>query len=79
MKILDPPLPVSRSTVNRQLQEMRRAPNMATPQDDDDEEIDIDDFRAEFAEVRNIVTKSLDQVRYFSCVSKIKIISFLRV
>ena len=50
---------VSRSTVNRQLQEMRRAPNLAAPQDDDDDEEEIDDLRAEFAEVCNIVFRIL--------------------
>ena len=35
---------VTGSSVNRQLQKMRRAPNLVAPQDDDDDEEEIDDL-----------------------------------
>ena len=60
---------VTGSSVNRQLLKMRRAPNLVAPQDDDDEEEEIDDLRAEFAEVCNIVFRILWGFSFvFACV-----------
>ena len=44
-------VPVHQSTISRQLEKLRRAPNPAAPQDDRNEE-EIDDLRAENEEVR---------------------------
>ena len=52
-----PGVSVSRSSVSRHLKRLNRPDPTTThqPRDDDDEEEEIDDLRAEFAEVCNIV------------------------